>query len=73
MLKLLLPLLSLAAFLWLAGYSQQEHGYSVAEVQALNNLASPDKPSKKAVIMEIWHITEAQASQPVNIFNEDEL
>jgi len=71
-----LPLLALGAFIWLAIYSQAHtnHGYSPEDVRALNTLVESLNNAKKpvsganerrAAIMDIYNISEADVSAPV--------
>jgi hypothetical protein len=74
-----MPLLALGAYLWLAIYSQQEHGYTKQERQQMERLIEGVAPVKHAggkprkmteaekriAIMQVWNISEADLTQPV--------
>lgn len=66
--KLIIPLLSLIAFLWLAAQKPVEHGYSASDIEAVNMLtANPNR----AQIMRLYDISEDEVSRPVNLWRNE--
>lgn len=71
-----LTLLAVAAFAWLGFASQQwqqekEHGYEQRDIDAVGRLLD-DKPlDKRAAIMDVWQLSEADVAKPVDFFMEE--
>lgn len=63
-------LLFLLAFIWLAQYAlhnapQQGYNHSVFDI-----LPKPLKERQAEALMSLWHISEKEINQPINIFGE---
>lgn len=77
-----LPLLALGAFIWLAIYSQSANsagGYSEKDRKAFNALVERElggksqpiqKDKRRAIIMDIYNITEADIANPVALWRD---
>jgi len=69
--RFLVPILTIAAFVWLAVYSRQrEPGYTPSQVSAMNALVAqathPTFSHKQAVALaDLWGISSEEAAKPV--------
>jgi hypothetical protein len=59
--RIIIPILSLLAFLWLSYESRQEHGYNTSEFAVLDN-------TKEQQIMDIWQIDDEDLIKPVSLW-----